>query len=175
MASASDRRGEGGVGAAPAHVDDRRFSRRPLLPPTGPLRGLPGGIRSELQQAHRALAEATSADTDPDRRAWHRAQASAGPDDGAAAELVRSAARAQSRGGVVAAAAFLERAAELSQDPAGRVERTLAAARAALVAGRPDRAAPLVRAGPAACWIWCWPRCGRHRCPRRVRRTFWMR
>ncbi|GGM30911.1 LuxR family transcriptional regulator [Micromonospora yangpuensis] len=100
----------------------------------------------ERHRAHRALAEATSAVTDPDRRAWHRAQASVGPDDDVAAELVRSATRAQTRGGVVAAAAFLERAAELSLNPAGRIERTLAAAQAALVAGRPDRAAALIRA-----------------------------
>ncbi|WFE54722.1 LuxR family transcriptional regulator [Micromonospora sp. WMMD1155] len=100
----------------------------------------------ERQQAHRALAEATDAGTDPDRRAWHRAQASVGPDDDVAAELVRSATRAQARGGVVAAAAFLERAAELSRDPDRRIERTLVAAEATLVAGRPERAAALVRA-----------------------------
>ncbi|TCB97298.1 LuxR family transcriptional regulator [Micromonospora zingiberis] len=105
-----------------------------------------GASAHERQRAHRALAEATNAVTDPDRRAWHRAQASVGPDDGVAAELVRSATRAQARGGVVAAAAFLERAAELSRDPAGRIERTLAAAQATLAAGRPDRAATLVRA-----------------------------
>lgn len=100
----------------------------------------------ERHRVHRALAEATDTVTDPDRRAWHRAQASVGPDDDVAAELVRSATRAQARGGVVAAAAFLERAAELSPGSAGRVERTLAAAQAAIVAGRPDRAATLVRA-----------------------------
>ncbi|WFE67642.1 LuxR family transcriptional regulator [Micromonospora sp. WMMD714] len=100
----------------------------------------------ERRYAHRVLAEATDDVTDPDRSAWHRAQASVGPDDGVAAELERSATRARARGGVVAAAAFLERAAELSQDPADRIGRTLAAAQAALVAGRPDRAAALVGA-----------------------------
>ncbi len=80
------------------------------------------------QAAHRALAEATDADIDPDRRAWHRANATQSPDEDIAAELEESAARAQSRGGLLAAAALLERAARLTPDPARRVERELAAA-----------------------------------------------
>lgn len=91
------------------------------------------------------LAEATDPVTDPDRRAWHRAQAAAVPDEDVATELERSASRARARGGAVATAAFLERAAELSPDAAQRIERTLAATRAHLDAGDTDRAAALLR------------------------------
>jgi DNA-binding CsgD family transcriptional regulator len=80
------------------------------------------------QEVHRALAEATDADVDPDRRAWHRAHATQWPDEEIAAELEQSAARAQSRGGLLAAAALLERAARLTPDRARRAERELAAA-----------------------------------------------
>ncbi|MFD9700190.1 AAA family ATPase [Lentzea sp. NPDC059081] len=99
---------------------------------------------AERQAAHLALAAATDAGTDPDRRAWHRAQAATGPDDDVAAELERSASRARSRGGVAAAAAFLERAAALSLDPLLRAERTLAAGRAKFEAGAVDVAAGLL-------------------------------
>ncbi|WP_406636619.1 AAA family ATPase [Amycolatopsis sp. WGS_07] len=98
----------------------------------------------QRQTAHRALADATDPATAGDRRAWHRAQATAGPDEEVAAELELSASRAEARGGVAAAAAFLERAAALSLDPGKQVERTLAAARATLAAGRTETAADLV-------------------------------
>ena len=105
----------------------------------------------ERREAHQALAESIDADIDPDRRAWHRAQATRGSDEEVAGELVRSAGRAQARGGIAAAAAFLERAATLTPDPARRAERALDAAQAKLHAGAFEPAAALLamaEAGP---------------------------
>ncbi|MFS8097171.1 AAA family ATPase [Lentzea alba] len=98
----------------------------------------------ERQAVHLALAAVTDPLADPDRRVWHLAQAGTGPDDEVAAELERSASRAKARGGVAAAAAFLERAATLSVEPRLRAERTLAAGQAKFDAGAVGLAAELL-------------------------------
>jgi DNA-binding CsgD family transcriptional regulator len=108
-------------------------------------------LPDDRRAAHRALAEAADPHGDPDRRAWHRARAAAGPDEAVAGELASSAGRAQARGGITAAAAFLEKAAELTPDPALRSARALTAAHAKFDAGSPDAAYRLLAmaaAGP---------------------------
>jgi len=131
---AAERLGIGPEAAAPAEaaglveIGARVRFRHPLLR-SAAYRAAP---ESERRKVHRALADATDAQLDPDRRAWHRARAADRPDEAVAGELERSAGRAQGRGGLSAAAAFLQRAAELTPDPALRVERSLAAAQVKL-------------------------------------------
>jgi DNA-binding CsgD family transcriptional regulator len=98
----------------------------------------------ERRRIHGALASATDPELDPDRRAWHRGQATSTPDENIAAELEHSATRAQQRGGFAASAAFLERAADLTPEESHRSRRALAAAQASLQAGALDDAERLI-------------------------------
>nr|WP_082983319.1 AAA family ATPase [Mycobacterium sp. 1423905.2] len=104
----------------------------------------------ERRRVHQALAEATDGDVDPDRRAWHLALAAPGPDESVAVQLERSAERAQARGGVAAAAAFLERATALTADPVRRGARALAAAQAKRAAAAFDAADELLTIADSA-------------------------
>ena len=116
---AAGRLGIGAAAAAPAleaglvEFGGRVRFRHPLVRSAG----YRSASVADRQAGHAALAEATDPAADPDRRAWHRAQAAAGPDEEVAAELERSAGRAQARGGLAAAAAFLERAVAADRRP----------------------------------------------------------
>ena len=99
---------------------------------------------AERRRVHAALADATDVALDPDRRAWHRAQATDDTDEDVAAELEHCADHAQSRGGIAAAAAFLERASSLTQDPDHRADLALQAAELRWRSGDPDAARRLL-------------------------------
>jgi DNA-binding CsgD family transcriptional regulator len=149
--NAAERLGIGADAAAPAEsaglleLEARVRFRHPLVRAAA----YRSATVPDRREAHGALAEATDPVADPDRRAWHRAQAAVGPDEAVADELQRSAARAQSRGGIAAAAAFLERATELTPDPGRQAQRALDAAQAKLQAGAFDPALVLLAGAEA--------------------------
>jgi hypothetical protein len=148
---AAERLGIGVQAAAPAEaaglfeVGAQARFRDPLLRSTIYRMAAPEDRRG----AHRVLAEVTDPNTDPDRRAWHAAQAAARPDENIAGELESSAGRARALGGLGAAAAFLERAAELTVEPARRAKRALAAAQTRQQAGSVDAALRLLAVAEA--------------------------
>src|SRR5262245_26860324 len=143
---AADRLGIGREGAGPAgaaglvEIGARVRFRHPLVRSAA----YRAATAPERRQVHEALFDATDPQLDPDRRAWHRAHAAEGPDESVADELERSAGRAQARGGLAAAAAFLERATALTPVPARRGVRALAAAEAMLRAGAFEEALVLL-------------------------------
>jgi DNA-binding CsgD family transcriptional regulator len=151
MWRAAERLGIGAEALAPAAdagllaIGERVVFRHPLVRSAAYRAASPADRRA----AHQALAGATDPQADPDRRAWHRAQATLGPDAEVASELERSAGRAQARGGLAAAAAFWERSAALTLDPARRAGRALAAAQAKYQAGAFDAALGLLAATEA--------------------------
>jgi DNA-binding CsgD family transcriptional regulator len=101
---------------------------------------------SERRRVHQVLADALVGDEDADRRAWHLGAAAAAPDEGIAAALECSAARVFRRGGTQAAVEFVMRAADLTPDPARKLDRLLAAVRMRSAEGDGTRAQPLLDA-----------------------------
>jgi DNA-binding CsgD family transcriptional regulator len=137
--------------AAPAavagllEIDDRVRFRHPLVRSAV----YQAASLGDRQRVHAALADVSDPELDADRRAWHRALAAAGPDATVAAELEHAAERAQTRGGLAAAAAFLERSTTLTVDAPLRARRALAAAQASLQAGAFDTALAMVATAEA--------------------------
>ncbi|MFG1622489.1 AAA family ATPase [Kribbella sp. NPDC049227] len=143
---AAERLGVGDSAAADAEAEellvigDRVAFRHPLVRSAVYRSATPLDRRA----VHSALAEVTDARVDADRRAWHLGTAAAGPDERVAAELERSSGRAQARGGLAAAAAFLQRSVALTAELERRAERALTAAQVSLQAGELDAALGLL-------------------------------
>lgn len=131
---------EPAIEAGLAEITTRVRFRHPLIRSTA-YRSVP---LSDRRRIHAALASVTDAAVDPDRRAWHLGHAAIGPDDTVAGELERAAGRVQARGGMAAAATFLERASMLTRDPARRCDLVIAAASAKAQAGALDGVADLL-------------------------------
>jgi DNA-binding CsgD family transcriptional regulator/tetratricopeptide (TPR) repeat protein len=127
-------------------IDDRVTFRHPLVRSAV----YRGATMADRRRVHLALSAVTDKQVDPDRRAWHMASAAVGLDESVAEELELSAGRAQARGGLVAAAAFLQRSVALTEQVPLRVRRALSAAQVSLHAGEFDlveRMVTVVEAG----------------------------
>ena len=121
-------------------VHDSRVEFRHPLARSAIYGDAPADRRREL---HRALASALP-DTEADRRAWHLALASFGPDDAASSALEQAGQRARQRGAYEVSSRAFERAAWLAPEETRQGRLLYAAADAAWLGGLADRAVTLL-------------------------------